>query len=112
MSIFYAIRPASPAAHLFHVTCRVEQPDPQGQRFMLPAWIPGSYMIREFARNIVRISALADGRRVVLEKVDKHTWRAPPSKLIELAYEVYAWDLSARAAHLEGRRRGTGRCQG
>ena len=68
---------------------------------MLPAWIPGSYMIREFARNIVRISALADGRRVALEKIDKHTWRAPPAKQIELAYEVYAWDLSVRAAHLD-----------
>ena len=102
MSIFYAIRPASPAAHLFHVTCRVEQPDPLGQSFMLPAWIPGSYMIREFARNIVRISALADGRRVELQKVDKHTWRAPPAaKRIELAYEIYAWDLSVRAAHLD-----------
>jgi predicted metalloprotease with PDZ domain len=101
MSIFYAIRPASPAAHLFHVTCRVEQPDPLGQRFMLPAWIPGSYMIREFARNVVRISALADGRRVALKKIDKHTWRAPPAKQIELAYEVYAWDLSVRAAHLD-----------
>ena len=68
---------------------------------MLPAWIPGSYMIREFARNIVRISALADGRRVALEKIDKHTWRAPPAKQIEVAYEVYAWDLSVRAAHLD-----------
>jgi len=101
MSIFYAIRPASPAAHLFHVTCRVERPDPQGQCFMLPAWIPGSYMIREFARNIVRISALAGNRRVALEKIDKHTWRAPPAKQMELAYEVYAWDLSVRAAHLD-----------
>ena len=101
MSIFYAIRPASPAAHLFHVTCRVERPDPQGQRFMLPTWIPGSYMIREFARNIVRISALADGRKVALEKINKHTWRAAPAKQIELAYEVYAWDLSVRAAHLD-----------
>jgi predicted metalloprotease with PDZ domain len=101
MTIFYAIRPASPAAHLFHVTCRVERPDPQGQRFMLPAWIPGSYMIREFARNIVRISALAGGRRVALKKLDKHTWRAPPAKQIELVYEVYAWDPSVRAAHLD-----------
>ena len=101
MTIFYAIRPASPAAHLFHVTCRVERPDPQGQRFMLPAWIPGSYMIREFARHIVRISALAGGRRVALKKLDKHTWRAPPASQIELAYEVYAWDPSVRAAHLD-----------
>ncbi|MEO8188352.1 MAG: PDZ domain-containing protein [Burkholderiaceae bacterium] len=101
MSIVYAIRPAAPAAHLFHVTCRVEKPDPQGQRVMLPAWIPGSYMIREFARNVVRISALADGRRVALKKIDKHTWLAPPAKRVELAYEVYAWDLSVRAAHLD-----------
>ncbi len=101
MTISYAIRPASPAAHLFHVTCRVDQPDPQGQRFMLPAWIPGSYMIREFARNIVRITALAGNCKVRLEKIDKHTWRAAPAKQIELAYEVYAWDLSVRAAHLD-----------
>ena len=54
--------------------------------------------IREFARNIVRISALADGRRVVLEKVDKHTWRAPASKLIELAYEVRVGSIGASRA--------------
>ncbi len=102
MSIHYAIRPADPAAHLFHVICRVEHPDPQGQLFMLPAWIPGSYMIREFARNIVRISALAGSRKVPIEKLDKHTWRAAPVKgVLEVACEVYAWDLSVRAAHLD-----------
>ncbi len=102
MSIHYAIRPADPAAHLFHVICRVEHPDPQGQLFMLPAWIPGSYMIREFARNIVRISALAGSRKVPMEKLDKHTWRAAPVKgVLEVACEVYAWDLSVRAAHLD-----------
>ena len=102
MPTHYAIRPADPAAHLFHVTCRVEQPDPAGQLFMLPAWIPGSYMIREFARNIVRITALAGGRKLALEKLDKHTWRAAPARgPVELAYEVYAWDLSVRTAHLD-----------
>jgi len=102
MSIYYAIRPADPAAHLFHVICRVEHPDPEGQLFMLPAWIPGSYMIREFARNIVRISALAGSRKVSIQKLDKHTWRAAPVKgALEVACEVYAWDLSVRAAHLD-----------
>jgi predicted metalloprotease with PDZ domain len=102
MPIRYAIRPADPAAHLFHVTCRVDRPDPAGQLFMLPAWIPGSYMIREFARHIVRITALAGSRKLALEKLDKHTWRAAPARgSIELAYEVYAWDLSVRAAHLD-----------
>ena len=103
MPTHYAIRPADPAAHLFHVTCRVDQPDPAGQLFMLPAWIPGSYMIREFARNIVRITALGGTRKLGLEKLDKHTWRtAPATGPIELAYEVYAWDRSVRASHLDG----------
>ena len=102
MSVHYAIRPAHPAAHLFHVVCRLERPEPQGQLFMLPAWIPGSYMVREFARHIVRISAVAGGRKIALTKLDKHTWRAAPVKgPLEVACEVYAWDLSVRAAHLD-----------
>jgi predicted metalloprotease with PDZ domain len=102
MPIHYAIRPAHPGAHLFHVTVTVDRPDPQGQLFMLPAWIPGSYMIREFARHIVRLSALGGERAVAVEKLDKHTWRAAPATgPLTLAYEVYAWDLSVRAAHLD-----------
>ena len=72
----YRIRPANPGAHLFEVTCTVHAPDPDGQVFSLPAWIPGSYMIREFARNIVRLSAQADGEPCAVDKLDKHTCRA------------------------------------
>ncbi len=102
MTVHYAIRPANPAAHLFHVTVTVERPDPAGQRFMLPAWIPGSYMIREFARHIVRVTALAGEAKVRIEKLDKHTWLAAPTRgPLTVAYEVYAYDLSVRGAHLD-----------
>ncbi len=102
--IRYAIRPSRPEAHLFEVRCTVSMPDPAGQRFFLPTWIPGSYMIREFARHIVSIRAEADGRQVALEKLDKHAWQAaavPKDAPLTLVYEVYAWDLSVRAAHLD-----------
>jgi len=98
----YSILPKDPAAHLFEVTLTVDTPDPAGQRFMLPAWIPGSYMIREFARNIVRIAARANGRKVALKKTDKHSWQAGRCDgPLVLTYEVYAWDLSVRTAHLD-----------
>jgi predicted metalloprotease with PDZ domain len=101
-AIQYTIVPSDLAGHLFHVTLSVAAPDPAGQVFALPAWIPGSYMIREFARNIVRIRAEADGEQVALAKVDKHTWQAAPcAGPLKLHYEVYAWDLSVRAAHLD-----------
>ncbi len=102
--IRYSIVPKDPAAHLFEVTVTVAEPAADGQRFMLPVWIPGSYMVREFARNIVSISARSEttGRKVRLVKTDKHTWQAAPVQdALTLTYQVYAWDLSVRAAHLD-----------
>ena len=101
-AIHYTIVPRDPAAHLFGVTVTVDRPDPAGQHFSLPAWIPGSYMIREFAKNIVQIAAVAGEERVKLSKLDKHTWQAAPCNgPLTLYYEVYAWDLSVRTAHLD-----------
>jgi len=102
--VCYTIAPRHPEAHLFEVSCTVTAPDPAGQVFRLPAWIPGSYMIREFARNIVTLRAESDGKPIAVEKLDKHTWRAarvPQGLALTLTYEVYAWDLSVRAAHLD-----------
>ncbi|MDR2926041.1 MAG: peptidase M61 [Azoarcus sp.] len=103
-SIRYAIRPSRPEAHLFEARCTVSRPDPDGQRFFLPTWIPGSYMIREFARHIVSIRAEAGGRQIAIQKRDKQTWQAaavPEGAALTVIYEVYAWDLSVRAAHLD-----------
>ncbi|HEX8957752.1 MAG TPA: M61 family metallopeptidase [Burkholderiaceae bacterium] len=101
-SISYAIAPKDLAGHLFEVSVTVAAPAAEGQVFSLPAWIPGSYMIREFSRNIVQIRASSNGRKVPLKKLDKHTWQAAPCHgTLTLQYEVYAWDLSVRAAHLD-----------
>ena len=101
-AVQYTIVPKDPAAHLFEVALTVQAPAAEGQVFQLPAWIPGSYMIREFARNIVRIEAESEGKAVALKKLDKHTWQAAPcGRSLTLTYEVYAWDLSVRAAHLD-----------
>ena len=101
-AIQYTILPKNLAGHLFDVTVTVAAPASDGQVFALPAWIPGSYMIREFARNIVQIRADSNGKPVALTKVDKHTWRAAPvAGPLTVQYEVYAWDLSVRAAHLD-----------
>jgi predicted metalloprotease with PDZ domain len=103
-AVSYSIVGADLAAHLFEVTLTVAAPAADGQVFALPAWIPGSYMIREFSRNIVRIRAEAGGQPVALTKLDKHSWQAAPLTTggpLTLHYEVYAWDLSVRAAHLD-----------
>ncbi len=81
----------------------VPEPTPEGQAFSLPAWIPGSYMIREFARNVVRFEALNQaGEAIPWTKLDKHTWQlAPAQGPVSVEIDVYAWDLSVRTAYLD-----------
>jgi predicted metalloprotease with PDZ domain len=98
----YRISPHDPAAHLFEVRLTVENPAPDGQVFTMPTWIPGSYMIRDYARNVVAIRAESDGLDVPLKKLDKSRWRAAPvQKPLTLVAEIYAYDLSVRGAHLD-----------
>lgn len=101
-NVSYRIKASDLAAHLFEVSITIATPAAEGQIFSLPVWIPGSYMVREFARNIVQIKAHSKGKKVALKKLDKSTWRAAPCEgTLQLEYQVYAWDLSVRAAHLD-----------
>ena len=101
--IHYQVSPSSPEAHIFRVTCTITEPDPSGQIMTLPAWIPGSYMIRDFAKNIIQIAAASEGQTLAIEKIDKSTWKCQPTdNMLVIAYDIYSWDLSVRTAHLDG----------
>ncbi|AXK38085.1 M61 family metallopeptidase [Crenobacter cavernae] len=104
-TVRYTLRPIRPEAHLFEATLTVDAPDQAGQRFTLPAWIPGSYMIRDFARQIVAIRAESGGKSLALTQLDKHSWLAEPcKKALTVTVEVYAYDLSVRGAYLDSTR--------
>lgn len=100
--VIYRLEPYDPAGHRYRITLTVPRPDPQGQRLSLPAWIPGSYLIRDFSRQIETLTARAGGRAVAVEKTDNHSWQAAPCEgPLVIDYTVYAWDLSVRGAHLD-----------
>src|SRR5690625_2247306 len=100
--IQYRVEPARPGAHIFQVACTIPAPASEGQRFSLPAWITGSYVIRDFAGDIVMLQASCDGHGVGVRKVDKQTWVCDPVQgELTLHYEVYAWDGSVRTAYLD-----------
>ena len=84
----YSIHPVDPAAHLYEVHLTVAEPAADGQVFAMPAWIPGSYMIRDYARNVVAIRAESDGRDVTLEKLDKDRFRRDLGGVEEAYQEV------------------------
>jgi len=79
--------------------------DGAGMELTMPAWIFGSYLIRDFARNIVTIHATQGGQTVTLEKIDKQRWHCLPSVgVLAVEYDVYAFDLSVRGAYFDNTR--------
>ncbi len=92
-------------AHLYRVTMRVQAPQAR-QTLQLPAWIPGSYLVREFAKNLQGLRAQQDGRTLALTQLDKASWQVDcdANSPLEVQYEVYAADQSVRSAWLDASR--------
>ena len=103
--ISYRIDIHSPNAHLYRVTLTVPQPTAT-QRLSLPVWIPGSYLVREFARHLSGLEARQGSRSVPLAQLDKATWQAECSGrgALVVTYLAYAFDTSVRAAFLDAQR--------
>ncbi|MEJ6067868.1 PDZ domain-containing protein [Psychrobacter sp. 16-Bac2893] len=106
--------------HLVDVTLRFTA-DTDAPSLWLPAWIPGSYLMREFARNITAVhyeildkelsdNQIANNKNPKCyraQKTDKHTWQLPHAKAgqtISVYYEVYCYDLSVRTAYVDQQR--------
>ncbi|WP_312263071.1 M61 family peptidase [Candidatus Igneacidithiobacillus taiwanensis] len=91
-----------PRQHLLQVRLQIAAPDPDGQILALPAWVPGSYTVRNLARHIVQLTAHSAGKVLAVEKIDKDRWRlAPCSAPLQVEYNVYAFDKSVRTAYLD-----------
>lgn len=106
--IQYTVWPADLHGHRYRVKLHIANPDPEGQVIAMPAWIPGSYLIRDFSKNIEAIaakSAGADGKALHLERIDNDQWRLPKNCLaVDIMTTVYAFDSSVRAAYLDTER--------
>jgi len=103
--IQFRVDASEPNTHLFRVTLTIERPAAQ-QVVSLPVWIPGSYMVREFARHVVGLEARQRGAKLAVEQLDKASWRIACKErgTLTLSYQVYAFETSVRAAFLDAQR--------
>ena len=70
----------------------------------MPAWCPGSYMIRDYARFVRDLTARGDdGDRRPVEKIDKQTWRVARAgaTVLTIRYAVYGHELTVRTNHID-----------
>ena len=84
-AIQYRVECTDRRAHLFGVTLTVAHPAAL-QRVELPVWIPGSYLVREFSKNLQNLRAAQGRRRLAVHQIDKCSWQieCTPGKPLEL----------------------------
>ena len=100
--IRYRVACADRHAHLFEITLVIDKPA-ASQVVSLPVWIPGSYLVREFSKNLQGLRAQQGRRTLSLTQLDKASWQIDcvAGKPITLSYQVCAYDNSVRTAWLD-----------
>jgi len=102
MSLHYTVCPARADAHVFEITFTIGGRIAAGEPLRFARWIPGSYLIRDFAKSVLR---LADGHGQPLTKIDSAGWLLPAADDgLTLRLQVHARDASVRAAWLDRER--------
>ncbi|MDB2330179.1 PDZ domain-containing protein [Alteromonas sp.] len=89
--------------HQFTVSLSIPEHDHPKLTLTMPSWIPGSYMVRDFARNVITLYAQqADTNNPLsVVKTDKQTWEVvTDGSPATVNYTVYANDLSVRSAFI------------
>ena len=72
-AVHYSIDASHTHSHLFKVSLLIAEPQ-AGQLVSLPVWIPGSYLIRDFAKNLQRLKATQGGKHVATQQDHKSQW--------------------------------------
>lgn len=92
-------------AHLFRVTLTIPDPVPD-LALSMAVWIPGSYLVREFSKQVQELTAKQDGKKLPIFQTNKNTWSLAntSAKPVTVTYLVYAFDASVRTAFLDSTR--------
>ncbi len=104
-ALHYRIETVDVHAHIYGVKLTIAQPAAL-QRVSLPVWIVGSYMVREFSKQLMGIRAKQGKRNISISQLDKSTWQidCDTSQALTLQYQVHAYDNSVRTAWLDAHR--------
>ncbi|TAE59610.1 MAG: M61 family peptidase [Nostocales cyanobacterium] len=102
-SIHYWVAMPQPETHLFEVTLHIFNYPLSVINLKMPVWTPGSYLVREYAKNLQDFAAFADAETLSWRKISKNHWQVEKGDAAEVIvrYRVFANELSVRTNHLD-----------
>ena len=102
--ISYKVSMERPQSHYYQVEMELSSFKEKELNIKMPIWAPGSYLAREFAKNVNLVSAVDEnGRSLKVKKINKNTWNVSKgkSKKVRINYDVYAFELTVRTSFLD-----------
>lgn len=102
--VHYKLSMERPQAHYYQVEMNLSDFSEEEIIVKMPIWAPGSYLAREFAKNVNLVKAKDEkGKQLSVKKIAKNAWKISKgkSKSIRVNYEVYAFELTVRTSFLD-----------
>ena len=102
--ISYNVSMSKPQTHYFHVEMQLSGFKEKELTVKMPVWAPGSYLIREFSRNVDLVKAFDEGGKPLkVIKRSKNAWSIErgSASSIKVIYDVYSFELSVRTSFLD-----------
>lgn len=102
--VYHELSMPAPETHYFHVKTTLTDFDEDKLVLVMPVWSPGSYLVREFPKNVNLVRANDEnGSKLNVRKVSKNKWEIDKgkAKIVNLLYEVYAFELTVRTSFLD-----------
>lgn len=93
-----------PTHHYYQIEMMFPARNMTRREIMMPAWTPGSYKIRDFARHVEAFTALdLNNTPLPWEKKDKATWeiQTNANQPFKVLYRVFSRDFTVRTNYLD-----------
>lgn len=93
-----------PQAHYAEVQMNISGVKSAHIDLKMPVWTPGSYLIREFSKNVEGFKAFDQGgKELPFEKISKNTWRISTanSGKVKVSYRIYSFEISVRTSFVD-----------
>lgn len=103
-SVRYTLSFPRPANHYIEVDARLPSAGRTDLDLFMPVWTPGSYLVREYSRNVERVAASGpDGRALAVTKTAKNHWRVSTggAREVRLTYRVFSHEMGVRTNWVE-----------
>jgi predicted metalloprotease with PDZ domain len=107
--IEYSLSMEQPQTHYFDVVMKLSNFDAKTKQqgfidLKMAVWTPGSYLIREYAKNVEGVSVTSGASNLKSDKINKNTWRVrllAASNEATVKYKLYANELSVRTSFID-----------